>query len=225
MAGPQCSIRNNNQGNPLITYLFHSSDSPMFFAQNDGSEWSRSVIDPSMRSVITVSMDLGPDDTPHVVYFDGANHDLIYAVKGERFWNIQTVDNQGIVGYGADIAVDSRNLPHISYIDRTVGAVKYAYFDGDEWQICMVDSTGDPGGMLDTSIELDSNDLPRILCNDLVGDQLECAVFNGSSWTMEPVDNRGQNTSMVMDSEDQLHVAFFQHNYNSQYLKYAFYQE
>jgi len=225
MAGPECYIKIDSQGNPLIAYLARVATSPLLFAYRDGSDWIKTIIDPLMGHGINISMDLGSDGTPHVVYFDLTNYDLNYAVMGDRFWNTQTIDTQGIVGYEADIALDSNNLPHISYIDRTIGAIKYAYFDGEDWQICMVDSTGDPTGMLGTSIELDSNDLPRILCNDLVGDQVECAVFDGSSWTMEPVDNRGHSISMVIDSDDQLHVAYYQHSYNSQSLKYAYYQE
>ena len=221
MAGPDCSLCIDSQGNPMISYLFHSSDSPLCFAQRVGSDWIHSTIDPSLSAVLNVSMDLGVDDTPHVAYFDQANYDLRYAVRGERFWNVQTVDSEGNVGYDAHIAVDSRNLPHISYMDRTIGALKYAHYNGEEWEICIVDSTGDPTGVVETSIRLDSNDLPRILYGVLVGTQMRCAIYDGSSWAIEPVDGRGHSSSLVLDSDDQPHAAYFRYSYNAQGLMYA----
>lgn len=76
-------------------------------------------------------MDIGVDDTPHVAYFDQANYDLRYAVRGERFWNVQTVDSEGNVGYDAHIAVDSRNLPHAAYFRYSYNSQCLMYAHGD----------------------------------------------------------------------------------------------
>ena len=60
-------------------------------------------------------------------------------------WNIQTVDSAGSVGGFSSLALDSGDLPHISYYDATNYDLKYAYYDGAKWQIQTVDSTGDVG--------------------------------------------------------------------------------
>jgi hypothetical protein len=55
--------------------------------------------------------------------------DLKYARWTGSAWSIETVDSDGSVGGYASIALDSGNLPHISYHDNTNDDLKYAYGD------------------------------------------------------------------------------------------------
>ena len=59
-------------------------------------------------------------------------------------WEIQTVES-GNVGRYTSLALDSSDYPHISYYDSTNYNLKYAYWDGADWQIETVDSAGSVG--------------------------------------------------------------------------------
>lgn len=77
---------------------------------------------------------------------------------------IQTVDSTGNVGVDTSLALDSSGFAHISYRYRdptnTDGDLKYTVWDGSNWAITTVDSTGDVGE--DTSLALDSRGFAHI---------------------------------------------------------------
>ena len=67
---------------------------------------------------------------PHIAYFDYSPEDLKYAYLNGNQWEIQTVDSDGNVGSEPTLILDSSDMPHISYVDRTdfdSPRVKYAY--------------------------------------------------------------------------------------------------
>ena len=60
------------------------------------------------------------------------NYDLKYAYY-DGTWHIGTVDSNGDVGAYNSLALDSSNIPHISYYDSTNNALKYATFCPDDF--------------------------------------------------------------------------------------------
>jgi len=76
-----------------------------------------------------------------------------------EIWSIETVDSAEGVGIWTSIAIDSNNHPHISYEDYINDDLKYAYWDGSQWQIERV-VDGFVGEY--TSIAIDSNNRPHI---------------------------------------------------------------
>jgi hypothetical protein len=71
-------------------------------------------------------------DRPNISYYSyytkgSLDGDLRYAHKIGPLWDIHTVDSDGDVGYFTSIAVDSSDVPSISYYDKTEGELKYAY--------------------------------------------------------------------------------------------------
>jgi hypothetical protein len=122
---------------------------------------------------------------------------------------VETVDSDGEVGWETSLAFDSQDLPHISYMDRKsgVGKLKYAYYDGLNWQTELIDTEGDCGH--DTSIAIDSNDRVHIAHVDW--EHTPRYVFdNGSYWEIEVIgdgDLGGWYTSLVLDENDDAHVS------------------
>lgn len=79
-----------------------------------------------------------------------------YATRSSRCpcpWNIVTVDSGGNTGYDTSIALDTNNVPHISYIDDSDGELKYEKKVQGRWVLQIVDSQGDFGWW--SSIKID----------------------------------------------------------------------
>jgi len=139
-------------------------------------------------------------------------------------WHTTTVDNSGSF-FGNSIAIDSKGYPHISYFyyrtDRPEKDFKYAYWDGERWNIEVFDSIETYGNMK-TSIALDSKDHPYIAYYDYYNISLKCAHFNGQKWNLEYV---GAGSflgypSITIDKNDNPHIAY--NGYKDTYLKYAY---
>jgi hypothetical protein len=136
-------------------------------------------------------------------------------------WDITTLDSAGDVGYYSSLAVDSNDVPHISYFDETNGYLKYAVWTGTFLSSSIVDSVDDVKYY--TSLALDSDDNPHICYYDRTNDYLKYAVWNGSAWDISIVDsagNVGEQPSLALDSNDIPHVSY--RDVDNDHLKYAF---
>ncbi len=124
------------------------------------------------------------------------------------FNNIVTVDNSEGVGGNNSIDLDSNGYPHISYLDSANDDLKYAFYDGTDWNIEIIDGFGYSGQF--NSISLDSNDRPHISYCDF--GILNYAYYDGTSWTVEMVDDNINgtvgNTAIALDSKDNPHISY-----------------
>jgi len=118
----------------------------------NGSIWEFAidVVDETPGFINGMYTSLGVDstDVAHISYYrcimkiddadnpycDPAGGDLMYArgiydaVLEDWLWEISTVDSEGDVGLFTSLAIDSLDLPHISYYDKTLGELKYASY-------------------------------------------------------------------------------------------------
>jgi len=123
-------------------------------------------------------------------------------------WHIITVDNSDEVGGYSSIAMDSNDFPHIAYWDYNHFILKYAYFDGKNWNIENVDSLDVCGGI---SLALDSKDHSHISYVGYYNGELRYAYFDGIKWKIELVDGDasvGLN-SLAIDSKDRPHISYY----------------
>ena len=117
---------------------------------------------------------------------------LVIVMVGGAFaasgWYKDTVDQSdtGDVGGYTSIAVDSKNRPHISYLDFEEKSVKYAMWNGTDWSINTIGYAADPstttlasGGV--SSIALDGDDRPHV-CYMQHGVGYHYAKWDGTSW-------------------------------------------
>ncbi|MFQ6107313.1 MAG: CARDB domain-containing protein [Thermoplasmata archaeon] len=144
-------------------------------------------------------------------------------VRADHLWATIRVDDSEPNGWDSSIAMDSNNLPHISYYGGKdgMGALKYAHYDGTLWNITYVD-TGSPMMGVDTSLALDSTDRPHIAYFDKSNGDLKYARLDGVVWVNETVESEGDvgyNPSLDMDSLDRPHIAY--NNATSMTLRYA----
>ena len=180
-----------------------------------------------------VALAISDDGRLHVVYHDGESSlningqgsDLLYAVLEDGQWEIEQVDTDGDVGKSPSIALDSDDRPHITYLDRTgeqTGRVKYAFYDGDEWNFDVVDELDDLeidfiGARRTTAVALDDRDNAYVAYADR--SVLRFAKHMEDGWAIEdvtgPIGNDqflAQFVSLEVEGNGRPHMAFYEIN-------------
>jgi hypothetical protein len=155
------SIAVDSKGVPHICYSCvyggHSSTDilDIRYASLYGSTWNSELLDGTSSG--DRSLVMGSNDVPHIVYtkWNGSTGDLIYRKWNGKGWERQTIDTDNKTG--SSIAVDSKGNPHVSYIDRNNGELKYAQLVNNTWELQTVDSIGNCWWS-GTSIKLDNSD-------------------------------------------------------------------
>ncbi|HPQ70459.1 MAG TPA: hypothetical protein PKW95_15120 [bacterium] len=132
-----CSLALDNDDEPYIAFQYAEVDwgedddvYALGFAQRDGCSWAWVTIDPAIWRVGSDAY-LAIDDQgkAHLAIcgFDvDGNPVLKYITNASGEWARGVVDPQYESGYGASIALDGDGYVHVSYIDQTNNAIKYA---------------------------------------------------------------------------------------------------
>jgi hypothetical protein len=161
-------------------------------------------------------------DRPHVAYFDRTNGRLKYAMRSGEGWEVVTVprrnDNDHVVGRSCSLALDSDGLPHIAFLDETIGALKVARKSTEgRWAIETVpledppeDWPGSLGGEVGrtVSLVLDTKGREWIAFHDVVHGGLKVA---------------GYQTDGDLDQDGNMALAY--HDRTSGSLSYAWNQD
>jgi len=148
------------QGDPHISYI-DSTNYALKYAKASGGSWDiETVYGPVGDPVSGTSIALGPDGYPRIAFDQGSEDYVRYACRDEGSWNIETVWNGG---EGVYLALDSTNIPHMSFIaeaggvmrphvaynDFTLGRVMYAVPVGGSWYSEVVKKLGKPAIAVD----------------------------------------------------------------------------
>lgn len=198
-----------------VKYDYQTSNYLLQHQYFSDSAWYTSTIVESGSPVgVDNSIAISSDGIPHFSF-----RGLKYGWLEENGWYIQTIDSEG-GGYFNSLKLDSNNFPHISYYDTLITALKYANWDGSEWQIEIVDSSGNVGKY--TSLALDANDYPHISYYDETNGNLKYTYWDGSQWQIETVDSYrtvGLYTSLALDANDNRYISYYDASFGD--LKYA----
>jgi len=160
------SIALDSHNNPHISYVDNSRTALKYATRTD-SGWNIQTIGYTPNDFPSIAVD--SEGYPHISFDDNA---LKIASWNGVAWNIQTVDSSDAV-YRSDIALDSHNNPHISYIDAKQHE-KYAVRTGSSWSIETLDSSG---RVAQTSTALDSGGNPHVTYSKLVPGQVISRYF------------------------------------------------
>jgi len=147
---------------------------------------------------------------PHIFFQDTITPGgpmLRHAFFNGSEWRREIVES-GDVGSWTSAAVDSLGHPHVAYRQESpVPGLKYARFDGTNWQITSVDEGG-----FSTSIALDASDHPHIsYVGGASGTDARYATFDGNNWSTETIAAGALYfgaTSIALDSAGAAHVSF-----------------
>ena len=161
-------------------------------------------------------MVIDDNDELHVAY-SAQGEKLVYQHYDGQDWN------GGVVSPSArfapvGIAVDSNNLPHISYSQTGQwcgNGLRLASYDGSAWTTQSIDSGSNKG--CDSSIVIDENDHIYIAYQDRDNSKLKFATNKSGSWLSYSPDASsfgnnmypGYATSLAMDEQGQFHIAHY----------------
>jgi hypothetical protein len=167
------------------------------------------------------SIALRPDGAPGITYYNDAEQRLEFALLGPDGWSVEVVDADGDAGRYSALAYDANGNPHISYFvanNRTSGTIRYASWDGSQWQIEDVDNIenirmGHVGARKITSLVIDRDGEPHLAYSDQ--DRMVYARKDAGSWTMQEVDTAGyqplgQLVELLLNGDENPELIWFQ---------------
>jgi len=210
--GSDCSLALDSLNHPNIVYTrdYSSPESDdLKFAHYNGSVWEISIIT-NAQAAYDGSIALDSNDKAHISFYnyDVGNSYVKYVTNASGSWQFSDIESYGTV---TTIAVDNLNHPHIAYDYKGIYGLKYAYFDGNDWIIQMVDSQQWSGAGQNNSITTDSQNNPHISYRQDGLGELRYQHFNGSSWILEYPDpgqgSYGHSTSICLDSLDRPRIS------------------
>ena len=206
--------------------------SPTATPTNSGGAIPSGILDSNGNVGEYTSIAIDSNGFKHISYYDTGVQDLKYATDKSGSWVVTTVDSAGNAGKYTSIAIDSNDAVHISY--QSGGNLKYATCSSScatasNWDLVSVDTTSNYVGEYG-SIAIDSNDTIHISYYSASDTNFKYATCsNGctsaSNWTNVSVYTTGvvgMFTSIAIDSNDALHVAYWNSSSgHTGFLKYA----
>lgn len=155
------------------------------------------------------SLALDDQDVPSISFLNfsqtpGQIGGLTYAHLGTDGWVTQVVDPGDAHGRHSSLALDSQQRPHISYRDGEAQELKYAFWDGSQWQ---VESVGLQGW--NSALALDAQDRPHIAYLGS-SQQPSYAVRADAGWKTEAIEPvfTSNGIALALDTNGQAHVTY-----------------
>lgn len=145
------------------------------YARKVGGAWQIETVDPEEHRGYNCSLVIDAEGNPHISYKgDG----LMYARYDGSTWRRTQVDNDWGAGDAISLALDGHGRPHIAYsvLDYPDRWLRYAYFDGFDWQIENVDTAAETSRFEWMSLAMDAENQPHIAYHDLQPNDLKYAV-------------------------------------------------
>ena len=154
------------------------------------------------------------------------------SISAENTWDSNFIPNSdlnGNINY-ISMRLDSKDQPHICYIDRSNNLEKnydffYIYKNQDVWYKEIIDTNDNVGFYC--SIDIDGNDKPHVSYYDQENGSLKYAKKIDDRWIIQIVDNQsdtGYYSSIKIDNDNNPHISYY--DGTTPYgLKYAFYNE
>jgi alpha-tubulin suppressor-like RCC1 family protein len=186
--------------------------------------WSDSTI--YVSSLSDFSMAIDSNDQIHGVYI--SNGRLQYTINANGNWSTPvTIESFPSSSYGrCTIAVDSHGSPNIAYWNGT--HLKHLFSNNGTWSQPTVFGQA-PSSSSHQEIFIDGNDDVYIMYHDSESSSLALRINEGVAWSNSTIDNstyaifsHAERASMYVDSNGDIHVAYFRNYGNSDYeFKYA----
>lgn len=180
-----------------------------------GNHWEVQTVDGQNQSGKFNALAMDPKGILHLAY---ANVNALtagarYAYRSDGVWHVEVVDDlsQGLqyYGHGLCIALDKQGGPHISYLNSSNPAVKYAFRKGGKWVVEVVEQLAGVDYPDRNSITLDDNGQAYISYYDSGRGVLRMAHRQGMKWITESVDGgRAGFTSSIQIHGETIWIAY-----------------
>lgn len=194
----------------------------LVYATLSDRHWVKQQIDPGSGTLsYHCSVAVGPDGTPHLAWYHeqlpgGKNYlHFRHADLENGIWMVRSVDG-GVSGKWNSMVIDSKGFPHASYSQFVHGGdLKYAEWDGSNWNISTVDSSENVSTYrgYDNSLVLSPDGAAHISYFD--GRTLKYAHQDRGKWIIEKVDAvvsgydyYGGSTTLLLDSKGNPHIIY-----------------
>jgi len=215
----------DSEDSPRICYYAVHGYCYLKYATLSGTKWDITDIDYGDSGfAISNSIDIDSQNNPHVAYTtDYYTGHIKYAKFNGYEWGKETVDDTPESTAGdVDFALDSNDYPHIAYYDRydeDNGILRYARWNGDEWEKEIVDDSAHVGAYV--SLHLDHDDHPHIsYVHRQEGSSwwygnIKYAYRDEQNWITEYVTSGntvGRATSIMVDSQKNPHISYIDGN-------------
>ena len=195
------------------------------YAAWDGKKWHIQQLDPGSGEVsFTCTVALAADGTPHVTWYQygapggsGLYLHIKHAELQNGAWVARTIDLEPQTGKWQSIALDAKGEPHVSYDSFVNGMLKYAFWDGKQWNLHVVDSRTNKQGIstlgMGNYLILYPNGKAGISYYD--DDSLMYAWQQDNGWKIDTVSSitafgswLGYHSSQVLDAQGHPHIAY-----------------
>jgi hypothetical protein len=214
------SIALDPDQNPHICY----TRGQIRYANWDGKKWHTQQLNPGAGQVsYTCSVAVATDGTPHVTWYqygapDGSDYlHIKHATLQSGVWVARTLDLEPQTGKWQSIALDGGGNPHVSYDSFASGALKYAFWDGKNWNLQVVDRRTAKRGIstlgMGNYLVLDRDGKAGISYYD--DSSLMYAWQQDKGWKIDTISDIasfgswiGYHSSQVLDAEGHPHIAY-----------------
>lgn len=173
------------------------------------------VVDSNGSTGYYPSIKINGNNRPCISYYDNTNPYVIkYASWTGTNWAISTIGTNDKIGnYAPSLAIDSLNVPHISYQWETglsTQYLKYSSYTATGWKTSTIDSAGSNGAY--NSIAVDSNNNPHISCSGANGILKYSSYTIAGGWGTSTADsNNGSSagSSIIIDGNNKPHISHY----------------
>jgi hypothetical protein len=228
--GGQSRLALDAYDQPHVIYRQDSGNHALYYTYKDNTGWHTNSVDIHAEDR-SLSLVLDSEGHPHITY---VNNGLKYGYWDGVVWHVQTIVEPGNNPAYPSIALTKQGLPRVSYcscdpINVNKSILRYAAFDGSQWQIETADDV--LGSGIATSLQLDALGQPHISYFRLqswTSHQLYYARKIGPAWNNEKIrDTSTGNTwpylfsNLVLDNSNEPHVGYSDNNPGGYYASRA----
>uniref|UniRef100_A0A7C6AFY8 T9SS type A sorting domain-containing protein n=1 Tax=candidate division WOR-3 bacterium TaxID=2052148 RepID=A0A7C6AFY8_UNCW3 len=204
-----CLDRNDH---PHIAFVHRYSDNTvkLFYAKKVTNYWSIQKLDSIPEPHWSKpSLALDTNDYPGITWAYRSPVDTVWRIKYFHWdgisWNSEIAyDGNDLPDFCPSLAVDFENRPHIVYYQRNPDSVKYAFWNGTNWQFWGDSTNQGMGGNYGPSLKLDSSGYPHFIH----GWATNYVHWNGNFWESETTGAAGPLNYLDLDTDNLPHIAF-----------------
>lgn len=206
--------------NPHISYFDLTGNNLKYATREANDRWRVEVVDatgtPGFHIPVGASrIAVDRAGQPHIAYlgfrYKAYDGELRYATRSKSGWRIEVVDAAKGAGGFPSLALDSSGKPWVSYYrvsnwDYGRDELRVAHYDGERWQIEVVDDRDNAGRQ--SAIALTANGQPIVAYYAGLGGQLRLARRLDRWQTQKLEGGIGYRQHLVIDRNDIAHLVY-----------------